>query len=63
MKNGATVRREDVRSLRAFRKDYLQCEAILACRGSDRLLVDGVRCVPAQEFLADLRPGRGLGKR
>ncbi len=62
VKNGATVRREDVRSLRAFQEDYPQCGTIFVYRGAHRLLVDGVRCVPAQEFLAGLRPGLGLGE-
>lgn len=61
VKHAATVRREDVRSLRTFRADYPECEPLLIYRGHDRLLVDGVRCLPVNEFLAGLRPGRGLG--
>lgn len=63
VKNAATVRREDVRSLKAFREDYPECEPILVHRGEDRLAVDGVRCIPAQDFLLSVRPGRGLGER
>jgi predicted AAA+ superfamily ATPase len=62
VKNAATVRREDVRSLKALCEDYPECEPILAYRGSDRLAVDGVRCLPAEEFLSEIRPGRGLGE-
>jgi predicted AAA+ superfamily ATPase len=61
VKHAATVRREDVRSLRALREDYPECEPLLIHRGHDRLLVDGVRCLPAHEFLVGLRPGRGVG--
>lgn len=61
VKHAATVRREDTRSLRAFREDYPECEPLLVYRGNDRLLVDGVRCLPGDEFLAGLRPGRGIG--
>ncbi len=61
VKNGATLRREDVRSLKALREDYPECEPLLAYRGSDRLVVDGVRCLPVQELLSGIRPGRGLG--
>ncbi len=60
VKNGASVRREDVRSLRAFREEYPECEPVLVHRGEDRLVVDGVRCLPAHEFLVGVRPGRGL---
>lgn len=57
------MRREDVRSLKAFRADYPECEPILMHRGGDRLVVDGVRCVPAQDFLLSVLPGRALGER
>jgi predicted AAA+ superfamily ATPase len=62
VKNAATVRREDVRSLRALREDYPECQPILTYRGNDRLVVDGVRCLPVQEFLAGIRPEQGLGE-
>lgn len=61
VKHGATVRREDVRSLRAFREDFPECEPLLVHRGGDHLLVDGVRCVPATAFLVGLQPGRSIG--
>jgi hypothetical protein len=62
VKNARTVRREDVRSLKALREDYPECEPILAYRGSDRLVVDGVSCLPVQEFLSAIMPGRALGE-
>lgn len=62
VKHAATIRREDVRSLRAFREDNPECEPLLVHRGRDRRLVDGVRCIPAAEFLVGLRPGRGIGE-
>lgn len=60
VKNGATVRREDVRSLRAFVSDWPECEPLLLYRGSDRILIDGVRCIPVTEFLAQLGPRGAL---
>jgi predicted AAA+ superfamily ATPase len=60
VKNGATVRREDVRSLRAFVTDWSECEPILLYRGTARVLIDGVRCIPVSEFLRQLDPGRSL---
>ena len=63
VRNAATVRREDVRSVKAFREDYPECEPLLVYRGANRLSVDGVRCVPARDFLVGMRPGRGLGER
>jgi len=61
VKNASIVRREDVRGLRALRDDYPECEPLLVYRGAERLVVNGVRCVPAHEFLVGLRPGHGVG--
>jgi len=58
----ATVRSDDVRALRTFVADYPSCEPLLLYRGADRLVVNGVRCVPVEEFLRTLRPGRGMGE-
>ncbi len=60
VKNGSTVRRVDVRSLRAFVTDWPESEPILLYRGTDRVLIDGIRCVPVSEFLVQLEPNRGV---
>ena len=62
VKNSASARREDVRALRSFRDDYPECEPFLVYRGRDRLVVDGVLCIPAEEFLVNLRPGCAPGE-
>jgi predicted AAA+ superfamily ATPase len=61
VKHAATVRREDVRGLRALREDYPECEPLLVYRGDARLVVNGVRCIPIHDFLVGLRPDHGLG--
>ncbi len=60
VKNAAVVRGEDVRSLRAFASDYPASQPLLVYRGRDRVVVNGIRCVPVEQFLTTLRPGRGL---
>ena len=62
VKNALTVRREDVRGLRALCDDYPECEPLLVYRGADRIVVNGVRCLPVREFLIQLRPGHGIGE-
>src|SRR5690606_11532203 len=57
VKNARDVRPADVRPLRAFVEDYAECEPLLLYRGEDRLEVGGVRCVPVEGFLRELRPG------
>jgi predicted AAA+ superfamily ATPase len=62
VKHSASVRRDDVRALRSFTADYPDCEPLLVYRGEDRLVVNGVRCLPVHDFLVGLRPGRAIGQ-
>jgi predicted AAA+ superfamily ATPase len=63
VKNTAVARSQDLQALRSFRDDYPECEPIFLYRGRDRLLIDGVLCVPGDQFLRGLKPGRGLAER
>lgn len=60
VKNTTHVRPRDLRALRTFREDYPECEAVLVYRGAERLRIDGIWCLPGEEFLRRLRPDRGL---
>lgn len=60
VKNAARVQAADLRGLRAFREDYPEAQAMLLYRGRERLRIDGVWCLPVDEFLRNLRPGRRL---
>lgn len=60
VQNSRDVRPQDLRGLRAFREDYPECRALLLYRGTDRLRKGDVLCVPVEEFLLELRPGREL---
>jgi len=60
VKNTTKVRPRDLRSLRSFRDDYPECTAALIYRGTERLLIDDVWCLPGEEFLRQLRPSEGL---
>ena len=62
VKNAAAVRSRDLRSLRSFRDDYPECEPIFVYRGEERLLIDGVLCVPGDEFLKGMKPERALNE-
>ena len=57
VKNARRIGPEDLRGLRAFRQDYPESSVVLLYRGDHRLVIDGVLCVPCEEFLRDLRPG------
>jgi predicted AAA+ superfamily ATPase len=60
VKNTTKVRPRDLRSLRSFRDDYPECTAALIYRGTERLLIDDVWCLPGEEFLRQLRPSERL---
>ena len=60
VKNSAVVRSPDLRSLKSFRTEYPECEVALLYRGTERLLIDGVWCLPGEEFLRHLHPQEGL---
>ena len=57
VKNAAQVDRKELRSLKSFRDDYPEAEALLLYRGNERLRIDDVWCLPAEEFIKDLKPG------
>jgi len=60
VKNSRRVHPADLRSLLAFREDYPRSKTFLVYRGSDRLLINDVLCLPCPAFLAGLRPDQSL---
>jgi len=62
VKNAARVQPQDLRGLRAFKQDYPQSRAYLVYRGKERLMKDGILCLPCEEFLLALQPQRSIGE-
>lgn len=60
VKNSAKIQPAGLRPLKAFAADYPECTCILLYRGTDRIRTDGVWCIPAGEFLKNLRPSEGI---
>ena len=60
VKNARRVYSADLRSVRAFRDDYPEAETAVLYRGSERLRIDDVWCLPAQDFLRQITPDRDL---
>lgn len=60
VKNRAGIDSRHLRPLRSFRDDYPEATTALLHRGKERLRVDGIWCVPVEEFLPRLVPGRSL---
>lgn len=60
VKRSATIRPADLRGLKAFRDEYPEAELRLLYRGEEAHVVDGIRCLPCDDFLRKLVPGRPL---
>ena len=57
VKNSERIDRSDLRSLKAFGEDYPESRRLALYRGSRRLMIEGIHCIPCDEFLRDLTPG------
>jgi len=58
VKNTSNIRNEDLKSLRAFKEDYPQSSPVFIYRGKQRLLKNGIVCIPCVEFLTCLHPNK-----
>jgi len=60
VKNTSKVNSVDLRALKSFREDYPETKAIFLYRGKDRLMKEGILCIPCEEFLLNLYPQEKL---
>lgn len=60
VKNTARIHVRDLASLKAFRQDYPTSRQLFLYRGTERRTIDGVTCIPCEEFLRSLLPGNIL---
>jgi hypothetical protein len=60
VKNSRDVHGRDLRGLKAFRGDFPEARLLLLYRGDERLVRDGILCLPAETFLRGLKPSRNL---
>jgi uncharacterized protein len=60
VKHSAAIRPADLRGLRAFREDYPEATLRLLYRGRETLDLDGILCLPCEDFLLRLVPGQPL---
>lgn len=58
VKNTSRIRPEDLRSLKAFAEEYPQASRLLLYRGKHRIKTDKILCLPCEDFLSQLTPGR-----
>jgi len=60
VKHAGSVRPKDLRALKAFAADYPEARLRLLYRGRERLVVDGILCMPCDEYLKAVVPGAEL---
>ena len=60
VKNSNRIRSGELRSLIEFRKDYPISKTTLLYRGTERLLINNVQCIPCEGFLHRLGPESSL---
>ena len=58
VKNIANLRSKSVNSLVAFKQDYPEAEVCLLYRGRERIYHKNVLCLPCEDFLKKLLPGK-----
>ena len=60
VKNAKRVASRDIRALREFAQDYSGVKTCLLYRGRERLMVEGVPCLPCENFLLAMEPSAPL---
>ncbi len=60
VKNSTRVTGKMLKGLTTFKKDYPEAETVLLYRGEERLVKQGVLCLPCSRFLQDLVPGQPM---
>jgi predicted AAA+ superfamily ATPase len=60
VKNNTQAFKGDLRGLKEFCKDYPECTPLLLYRGSKRVVIDGILCIPCEEFLLQVNPNKPL---
>ncbi len=56
VKNNKKIKPEELRGLYEFGNDYPMAVKVFLYRGNERLLKNGVWCIPVQDFLTRLSP-------
>ena len=60
VKNAKRVASRDTRALREFAQDYPGVKTCLLYRGRERIMLDGVPCLPCEDFLLAMEPSHPL---
>jgi len=56
VKNAKHIHPRSLTSLKAFLTDYPEADGMLLYRGEEKLVIDGIKCWPVEDFLRQLKP-------
>jgi len=62
VKNSSSVSPKDVQSLQVFPEEYPECVPLLLYRGKERTMMNGILCIPCEEFLLQLEVDQPIWK-
>lgn len=60
VKNSARINSKMLKGLTAFQDDYPEAVCLLLYRGTERLRINNILCLPCEEFLLNLIPGKSI---
>lgn len=60
VKNSDKIHKKDLTGLKAFTVDYPQSRCFLLYRGNEQLKIDNIYCIPCEDFLISLVPGKKI---
>jgi len=58
VKNSATIKNKMLKGLTTFQEDYPEAQTLLLYRGNERLKINDTLCLPCEQFLCNLFPGK-----
>jgi len=60
VKHTRNINNNDIKGLKSFLQDYPMAQAILLYRGKERLVYQGILCIPVETFLLKILPNKSL---
>jgi len=54
VKNAASLRKNQLKGLKAFKQDYPEAKSYLLYRGAEQILIDDILAIPIEKFLVDI---------
>ena len=60
VKNTKNIRSNDLKGLKTFKNDYPEANCLFLYRGNEKLIKNGILCMPCDLFLEGLIPGKDI---